>query len=107
MVENGINLGGASKQNALFSYKCAPKIAPMPLLSRIGSVRVIHIVRMHKEGGEGSSQMRTIVYMEGRGFEGCVRTQKNLFLDHKISNLFLLCTKETITLQFIIMYRKM
>ena len=36
-----------------------------------------------------------------RGFHGCVRAQKN-FLDQ----LFFFCTKETITLPFIIAYRK-
>ena len=36
MVKNGICLGGASKQNALFSEKCAPKYAPIPSPSRIG-----------------------------------------------------------------------
>ena len=36
MVKNGIYLRGASKQNALFSKKYAPKNAPMPSLSRIG-----------------------------------------------------------------------
>ena len=35
MVKNGICLGGASKQNALFSEKCAPKTHPSPQ-SRIG-----------------------------------------------------------------------
>ena len=30
MVKNGICLGGASKQNALFSEKCAPKTHPCP-----------------------------------------------------------------------------
>ena len=52
------------------------------------------------EGGEGSSQMRTIV------FQGCVRTQKKLFLDHKTSKRFPFCTKEAITLPFLIVYRK-
>ena len=36
MVKNGIWLGGASKQNAPFLKKIAPKNAPMPLMSRIG-----------------------------------------------------------------------
>ena len=36
MVKNGICLGGASNQNALFFEKCAPQNAPMPSLSRIG-----------------------------------------------------------------------
>ena len=35
MVKNGICLGGASKQNGLFSKKCVPKNAPMSSLSRI------------------------------------------------------------------------
>ena len=36
MVKNGICLGGASDQNALFPEKCAPENVPMPSLSRIG-----------------------------------------------------------------------
>ena len=36
MIRNGICLGVANKQSALFSEKCAPKNAPMPSLSRIG-----------------------------------------------------------------------
>ena len=42
----------------------------------------------------------------GEGVQGCVRTQKNFFLDHKISDLFFFGTKEAITLPFIIVYRK-
>ena len=40
---------------------------------------VIHIVRTHKGGGEGSSQMRTIAYKGGGGFQGYVRMQKKFF----------------------------
>ena len=36
MVKNGIWLGGASNQNALFYEKCAPKNTPMSSLPRIG-----------------------------------------------------------------------
>ena len=36
MVKNDICLGGASKQNAFFSKNVPQKIAPMPLMSRIG-----------------------------------------------------------------------
>ena len=43
------------------------------------STGLIHIVRTHKGGGEESSQMRTIAYKVGGGFQGCVRTQKNFF----------------------------
>ena len=66
---------------------------------------VIHTVRTHKGGGEGSSQTRTIAFKGGR-FQGCVSTQKSFFLDRKISKLFFFCTKEAITLSFIIVYRK-
>ena len=38
MVKNGIFLGGASKQNALFSEKMCPKNALIPSPSRIGPV---------------------------------------------------------------------
>ena len=37
------------------------------------------MVCTHTGGGEGSSQMRTIAYKGGVGFQGCVRTQKNFF----------------------------
>ena len=50
--------------------------------------------------------MRMIAYKGGEGVQGCVRTQKNFFLDHKISDLFFFGTKEAITLPFIIVYRK-
>ena len=40
MVKNGICFGSVSKQNALFSKKCATNNAPMPSLSRIGHVFV-------------------------------------------------------------------
>ena len=36
MVKNDICLGGASKQNALFSENVPPKNAPIPPMSRIG-----------------------------------------------------------------------
>ena len=36
MVKNGVCFGSVSKQNALFSKKCAQNNAPMPSLSRIG-----------------------------------------------------------------------
>ena len=39
IVKNNICLGGASKQNALFSENVLPKNAPMPSMSRIGPVR--------------------------------------------------------------------
>ena len=38
----------------------------------------------------------------GRTYYG----QKNDFFDHKIAKLFFFCTKEAITLSFIIVYRK-
>ena len=41
MLKNGICLGGASKQNAFFPEKCAPKNAPMPSLSRIGPAIIV------------------------------------------------------------------
>ena len=53
--------------------------------------------------------MRTIACKGdgGGGVQGYVRTQKKkFFLNHKISNLFLFCTKEAITLPFIIVYIK-
>ena len=43
MVKNGICLGGASQQNALFFNKCAPKNAPMTLMSRIGPAYFISV----------------------------------------------------------------
>ena len=49
--------------------------------------------------------MRTIAYRGKRGFQGCVRTEKKIFTP-QISKLFVFCTKEAITLAFIIMYRK-
>ena len=69
-------------------------------------LRVIHIVCTHKEGGEGSSQMRTIVDKRGEGCFKVVYVHKNIFLDHKISKRFFFCTKEAITLPFSIVYRK-
>ena len=44
-------------------------------------------------GGGGGSRLRTYA-------------KKKFFLNHKISNLFLFCTKEAITLPFIIVYIK-
>ena len=55
-------------------------------------IGIIHIVRTHKGGGKGSSQMRTIAYKEtgGEGGGGSrLRTcTENFFLDHKILKLF-------------------
>ena len=68
-------------------------------------VGVIHTVRTDKGGGEGLSQMRTIAYKRGGRVQDYAPLQKN-FLDHKISKLFFLCTKEAITLPFIMVYRK-
>ena len=47
MVKNHICLGGASKQNAIFWKKSAPKNAPMHPMSRIGPVsqRVFYLFR--------------------------------------------------------------
>ena len=39
IVKNNICLGGASKQNALFSENVPPKNAPLPPMPRIGPVR--------------------------------------------------------------------
>ena len=51
--------------------------------------------------------MRTIPdKREEGGIQACIRTQKKIFLDHKNSKLSFLCTKEAITLSFIIVYRK-
>ena len=44
-------------------------------------------------GGKGGSRLRTYA-------------KKIFFLNHKISNIFLFCTKEAITLPFIIVYIK-
>ena len=55
---------------------------------------VIYIVRPHKGGGEGSSQMFKVAYVR----------KKKFFLDNKISKLFFFCTKEAIALPFIIVY---
>ena len=70
---------------------------------------VIHIVRTHKGRGERSSQMRTIACKrgEGGGFKiAYVQKKKKNFLDHKISKRFVFCTKETMTLPFIIVIEK-
>ena len=57
--------------------------------------------------------MRTSAYKGGGGFQGCVQTPPppQFFFDHKVSKpvFFLLnffCTKEAITLPFIIVYKK-
>ena len=60
---------------------------------------VIHIVRTHKGEGRGQAKCVGLRTRGERGFQGCVRVQKN-FLDQ----LFF-CTKETIALPFIV-YRK-
>ena len=57
-------------------------------------------------GGEGSTQMPTIAYKEGGGFQ-VAYVQKKFFLDNKISKLLFFCKKEAIILSFIIVYRKM
>ena len=62
---------------------------------------------MHKGGGEGSSQMRTIEYKGGGegGFKvACVRKKICFGLQNR--KAFLFCAKEAITLPFIIVYRK-
>ena len=63
---------------------------------------VNRIVCTHKGEGEGSSQKHTIGYKEEGGFQGCVRALKKKKLDQKNSKLFFFCTKEAITLLFII-----
>ena len=56
---------------------------------------VIDIVLTHKGRGEGSSQMRTIAYKGGGGFNvAYVRKKKRFFLDHKISKTFLFFVQE-------------
>ena len=67
---------------------------------------VIHTVRTHKGGGEGSSQMRTIAFKGGGEVSRLRKYAKKFYLDRKISKLFFFCTKEAITLSFIIVYRK-
>ena len=48
MVKNGICLGGASNQNALFFLeKCAPKNASMPSLSRIGPANAAQALKVN------------------------------------------------------------
>ena len=67
---------------------------------------VIHIVRTHKGGEEGSNQMRTIAYKgEGEGFK-VAYVRKNFFLYLKILKLFFFCKKEAATIPFTIVYRK-
>ena len=75
-------------------------------ISYLQYLGVIHIVRTHKGGGEGSSQIRTIAYKGGGGVSRLGKYAKKIFSDHKISKLFFVCTKEVITLPFIIVYRK-
>ena len=50
--------------------------------------------------------MRTIAYKREGGFMVAYVRKKKNFLDHTISKLFFFCTKEAITLPFIIVYRK-
>ena len=66
------------------------------------SLGFTHIVRTHKGGGEGSSQMRAIPYKGRWGFKVAYVRKKN-FLDHKILKFFFFCTKEAITLPFILL----
>ena len=65
---------------------------------------VTHIVHRCKGESEGSSKMHTIAYKGGREFQGCTCMQKNIFWTTKSPIFF--CTKEAITLPFIIAYRK-
>ena len=69
-----------------------------------------HLHSMYVQKGEGRGQTKCIrLCARGEGgFQGCVLTQKTkIFLDRKISKFFSFCTKEAITLAFIIVYRKM
>ena len=50
--------------------------------------------------------MRKIAYKRGKGDSRLRTYAKKFFFDHQISKLFFLCTKEAITLPFIIVYRK-
>ena len=65
-------------------------------------------VRAKGEGRGGAKPNAYDCVQEGGGgVHGCVRAQKKKnFLDHTISKLFFFCTKEAITLPFIIVYRK-
>ena len=67
---------------------------------------IIRIVLTYKKGGEGSRQMRTIAYKGEGGLRLRTYPKTKRFLDHKISKLFFFCTKEAITLLFIIVFRK-
>ena len=59
---------------------------------------------MHKGEGQGSSQMCTIAYKGGGGFKVAHVPKKNVFWTAESQNFC--CTKEAITLPFIIIYRK-
>ena len=70
---------------------------------------VIHKVRTYKGRGEGSSQIAydCVQGDEGGWFQGCVRTQIFFFFfGPQNLKTFLFCTKEAITLPFIIVHRK-
>ena len=61
--------------------------------------------------GEGRGQAKCVQGGGGGGGVGGVsrlRTnpKKKMFLDNKISQLFFFCTKEAITLPFVIVFRK-
>ena len=56
---------------------------------------VIYIVRPHKGGGEGASQMRTTAYKGGGGVQGCVRTQKKIFFGQQNLKTFLFLYKRS------------
>ena len=60
-----------------------------------------------QRGGGGGVKPNTYDYVLGgrRVFKVAYVRKKN-FLDHKIPKLFFFCTKEAITLPFIIVYRK-
>ena len=68
----------------------------------------IHKVRTYKGRGEGSSQIAydCVQGDEGGSFQGCVRTQIFFFFGPQNLKTFLFCTKEAITLPFIIVHRK-
>ena len=59
----------------------------------------------YRGGGGGQANCVRLLTGGKRGFQGCVRTEKKIFTP-QISKLFVFCTKEAITLAFIIMYRK-
>ena len=57
-------------------------------------------------GSTGVKEMRTIAYKGGGGcFKAAYIHTKKFFLDHSTSKLFF-CTKEAITLPYVIVYRK-